>query len=69
MTDDATAAQYEKPANLTRANVTGKVPMISKPMRHGRRKAVRMSASKKRHVGSLKKTGVISERAAASHKL
>lgn len=53
--------------NVTRANITGKVPDAAKP-RHGRpgaRKSVRMSGDKRKHVSQLKKGGIISNTAAA----
>lgn len=54
-------------ANLTRANVTGKVPRHAKrsPRKLGKR--VKMSSQQKRHVSNLQNRGVISTGAAARH--
>lgn len=59
MTDDLPVA------NVTRANITGKVPDAAKP-RHGRGgKRARLSGDKRKHVSGLKRAGVISNTAAA----
>lgn len=61
---DADQNQLDRPANLTRAGVTGKVPQRAiRPRRAG--KKVKMASHQKRHVGQLQKHGQISAKAAA----
>ncbi len=64
----------QKPSNMTRGNITGKVPLM--PVKHrgrargGRKvKAAKLSSDQKKHVGQLKKSGLISDRAASQHGL
>lgn len=52
-------------SNLSRAGVTGKVPQ-TRIRKVGKRKPVKMSSDKRRHVNSLMKRGSISSKAAAS---
>lgn len=54
----------EKPANMTRGNVTGKVPKLAKRGLRGR-KLGKLSPDRKKHVGHLQQRGVISASAAA----
>ena len=63
MTDDP-ATQAPEHNNLTRANITGKVPIIM-PRRTAKRKGVKLSSDKKSHVNSLMKRGLISSKSAS----
>jgi hypothetical protein len=59
-------------SNVTRANITGKVPQsVKRPRRGGSRKAkpARLSGDHRKHAGALAKRGMISPQAAASHGL
>ena len=55
---------------LTRANITGKVPVYAKSRRSPRKAGkIKMSPDRKQHVNQMKRSGLISPRAASSHGL
>lgn len=65
MTDEASPAT--PPANITRANVTGKIPQAGNNQRRASAptKPTKMTSSKKQHARRLKKLGLISDSAAS----
>lgn len=51
--------------NLTRAGVTGKVPLVHRPSRRSGKK-LKMTTAKKHHASHLMKRGAISQKAATT---